>query len=42
MTNFRLFPNREFADDNFEVDENGGRLSEWVENAVGIGEIAPY
>ena len=31
---------REFADDNFRFDENGRKLSEWVENTVGKGEIA--
>ena len=33
---------KEFADDNFEFDENGGKFSERVENTVGKGEIAPY
>ena len=33
---------KEFADDNFEVDENGGKFSERAENAVGKGEIARY
>ena len=32
----------EFADDNFEFDENGGNFSKRVENAVGKGEIARY
>ena len=31
-----------FADDNFEFDENGRKLSKQVENAVGKGEIARY
>ena len=31
---------KEFADDNFEFDENGGKFSKRVENAVGKGEIA--
>ena len=30
---------KEFADDNFESDENGGKYSERVENTVGKGEI---
>ena len=30
---------KEFADDNFEFNENGGKLSEWVENNVGKGEL---
>ena len=33
---------KEFADDNFIFDENGRKLSKWVENAVGKGEIARY
>ena len=32
----------EFADDNFEFDENGRKFSEQVENTVGKGEIAHY
>ena len=32
---------KEFADDNFKSDENGRKLSKWVENTVGKGEIAP-
>ena len=39
-TDFRLFQLKEFADDNFEFDENGKKLSKWVENKVGKGEIA--
>ena len=31
---------KEFADDNFEFDENGRELSESVEKTVGKGEIA--
>ena len=41
-TNFRLFQLKESADDNFKFDENGGKLSEWVENTVAKGEIARY
>ena len=33
---------KEFADDNFRFDENGGKLSKHVENTGGKGEIAPY
>ena len=33
---------KEFADDNFKFDENGRKLSKWIENTVGIGEIAHY
>ena len=32
----------EFADDNFKFDENGRKLSKWVENTVRKGEIAPF
>ena len=32
---------KEFADDNFKFDKNGRKLSKWVENTVGKGEIAP-
>ena len=48
---FNPFPNnkifdssklREFADDNFKLDKNDGKFSEWVENTVGKGEIARY
>ena len=31
---------REFADDNFKLDENGGKFSKRVENTVGKGKIA--
>ena len=33
---------KEFADDNFKFHENGRKLSKWVENTVGKGEIARY
>ena len=33
---------KEFADDNFEFDENGRKFSEWVENTAGKAEIACY
>ena len=33
---------KEFADDNFKLDENGRKFSKWVENTVGKGEIARY
>ena len=48
---FNPFPNdkfldslklKEFADDNFKFDENCKKLSKWVENTVGRGEIARY
>ena len=33
---------KESADDNFKSDENSRKLSEWVGNTVGKGEIARY
>ena len=33
---------KEFTEDNFKFDENGRKLSKWVENTVGKGEIARY
>ena len=33
---------KEFADDNFEFDENGRKLTKRVENTVEKGEIARY
>ena len=33
---------KEFADGNFKFDENGRKLSKWVENTVGKGEIARH
>ena len=33
---------KEFADDNFEFEENGRKLSKQVENTVGEGEIVRY
>ena len=33
---------KDFADDNFKFDENGGRFSRWVENTAGKGEIARH
>ena len=33
---------KEFADDNFKFDENDKKLSKWVENTVGKGEIAHH
>ena len=33
---------KEFADDNYKFDENGGKISKWVENTLGKGEIACY
>ena len=31
---------KEFADDNFKLEENGGKVSKRAENAVGKVEIA--
>ena len=33
---------KEFADDNFKVDENGAKFSKQIKNTVGKGEIACY
>ena len=33
---------KEFADNNFKLDENGRKLSKQIENTVGKGEIARY
>ena len=33
---------KEFADDNCKVDENGRKISKWIEKTVGKGEIARY
>ena len=41
-TNFRLFQTERVADDNFKFDENGRKLSKWVENIVGKGEITRH
>ena len=45
---FNPFPNdkfytsklKEFAEDNFKLDVNRRKFSQWVENTVGKGEIA--
>ena len=31
---------KQFADDNFKLTENGTKLSKWIENTAGKGEIA--
>ena len=33
---------KEFAGDSFKFDEYGKKLSKWVEDTVGKGEIARY
>ena len=33
---------KEFADDNFTFDENGRKLSKWVENIEEKGKIVRY
>ena len=33
---------KEFADDNCEFDQNGRKVSKWIEKTVGKGEIARY
>ena len=42
MTNFRLQISKlkEFADDNFEFDENGGKFSKRLENTVEKGDFS--
>ena len=41
--NFRLFQIvKQYADDNFKFNENVGKFSEWIENAVGKEEIAHH
>ena len=42
MTNFRLFQTERFCRQQFQIDENGRKLSRPVENTVGKGEIARY
>ena len=33
---------KEFADDNFKFNENGRKVTKWVENTMGKGEIGRY
>ena len=33
---------KKFVDDNFKFEENGRKVSKWVENTVGKGGIACY
>ena len=42
MTNYRLSQLEESAEDNFIFDDNGRKLSIWVENIVRKGAIAHY
>ena len=42
MTNLRIFQLKEFADDNFKLDEKGRKFYKQIENTVGKGEIARY
>ena len=42
MTNFRLFQNEIFADNDFQFDENGRKFFKRVENNVRKGENAHY
>ena len=42
MTNFRLPKLKEFADNNFKLDDSGRKFYKQVENTVGKGEIAHY
>ena len=40
--NFRFFQTERVCRRQFQIDENGRKLSKRVENTVGKGEIAPY
>ena len=40
MTNFRLFQTERVCRRQFQINENGGKFSKWVENTAGKGEIA--
>ena len=40
MTNFRLFQTERVCRQQFQINENGRKLSKRVENTVGKGEIA--
>ena len=42
MTNFRLFQTERICRRQFQIDENGRKLSKQVENTVGKGEIARH
>ena len=42
MTNFRLLRTERVCRRQFQIDENGRKLSKWVENAVEKGEIAVF
>ena len=42
MINFRLFQTKKVCRRQFQMDENGRKLSKGVENTVGKGEIAHY
>ena len=41
-TNFRLFQTERVCRRQFQIDENGRKLSKQAENTVGKGEIACY
>ena len=40
MANFKLFKLKEFTDDYFKFDKNGGKSSKRLENTMERGEIA--
>ena len=42
MTNFRLFQIERLCVNIFKFDKNDRKLSKWVENTVGKGEIDRY
>ena len=41
-TDFRLFQTERVCRRHFKFDKNGRKLSKWVENTMGKGEIARY
>ena len=42
MKNLHSSKLKDISDNNFQIDENGGKVSERVENAVGKVEFARY
>ena len=42
LDGLRLSHTKEFAEDNFKLDENGRKVSKRAENTLGKGEIGRY
>ena len=42
MPKQQILDSSKLKDDNFKIDENGRKLSKWVENTEGKGEITRY